>query len=262
MNIYTPNNIFYVYAYLRSKDSITASKGTPYYIGKGSNGRAYKNHGPVPLPSNKSNIVFLERQLSENKAFEIEKFLIAYHGRKDIGTGILLNRSEGGNGPSGRIASDETRAKMSITKKGRTFSEEHKAKISVALKGKRRPKATIIKISIAMSGENHPNYGKHHSEETKALMSAAQSGETHHMYGKHLSDGVKVKLSIAKSGENSPWYGKHLSDEHKIKISSTKKNRPIVECPHCSKQGKGPNMVRYHFNNCKLLACASGFNVG
>ncbi len=24
------------------------------------------------------------------------------------------------------------------------------------------------------------------------------------------------------------------------------------ECPHCGKQGKGPTMFRYHFNNCKL----------
>ena len=29
-------SIYYVYAYLRSKDSTIAPKGTPYYIGKGS----------------------------------------------------------------------------------------------------------------------------------------------------------------------------------------------------------------------------------
>jgi hypothetical protein len=27
--------MFYIYAYIRSKDSITAEAGTPYYIGKG-----------------------------------------------------------------------------------------------------------------------------------------------------------------------------------------------------------------------------------
>jgi hypothetical protein len=26
---------------------------------------------------------------------------------------------------------------------------------------------------------------------------------------------------------------------------------PLVSCPHCDKQGKGPVMKRYHFDNCK-----------
>lgn len=30
----TSTNIYYVYAYIRSKDSETARAGTPYYIGK------------------------------------------------------------------------------------------------------------------------------------------------------------------------------------------------------------------------------------
>jgi hypothetical protein len=24
-------------------------------------------------------------------------------------------------------------------------------------------------------------------------------------------------------------------------------------CPHCDKKGKGSNMKRYHFNNCKFM---------
>lgn len=34
--------IYYVYAYLREKDSDTASTGSPYYIGKGKNKRAWE----------------------------------------------------------------------------------------------------------------------------------------------------------------------------------------------------------------------------
>lgn len=44
------NNIYqyYVYAYLRKHDSKIAKAGTPYYIGKGRDGRAYKKHRKIP----------------------------------------------------------------------------------------------------------------------------------------------------------------------------------------------------------------------
>jgi hypothetical protein len=42
-----------------------------------------------------------------------------------------------------------------------------------------------IKIGLINNkGENHPNYGKHRSEETKKKLSEANSGEKHPMFGK------------------------------------------------------------------------------
>lgn len=151
-------NRFYTYAYLREDK-------TPYYIGKGSGNRAYKKcRKYVKPPEDVSRIIFLKQNLTEEQAFNHEIYMISVFGRKDLGTGILHNKTDGGEGVSGitpwnkgihhsektkqkikykrkfQIISNETKDKMSKLRKGISLSEDHKIKIGQSNKGKNKGK--------------------------------------------------------------------------------------------------------------------------
>jgi hypothetical protein len=108
-----PPSGFYVYAYLRKSDN------TPYYIGKGQNKRAYVKHRGLAVPNDKSKIVFLETNLTEVGALALERRMIQWYGRKDLGTGILINKTNGGEGTSGVVMSVETLIKKSLAMSGK-----------------------------------------------------------------------------------------------------------------------------------------------
>jgi hypothetical protein len=154
---------YYTYAYLREDR-------TPYYIGKGKGNRAYKRtRKELKSPKDKSRILILKQNLTEEEAFKHEIYMIAVFGRKDLGTGILYNRTNGGEGSSGALRSEELRKKISSSMKGRTFTKEHLDKISKKLKGRKVSEDHKKKNSEKLKGRKL-------SEETKKKMSESRIG--------------------------------------------------------------------------------------
>jgi len=167
---------FYVYVHVRATD------GKPFYVGKGCRKR-YKGHfdrNPMWKRTAKKygvKVIIHRDKLQEWAAFEVEQQLIALYGRRNTGHGYLCNLTDGGEGQSGYVPSDESNVKRSEKLKGRVFSESHKQKIAESNRTRILSEETKKKISDSrvgrFCGENHPLFGKKKSKESIEKTAAA-----------------------------------------------------------------------------------------
>ena len=232
---------YYTYAYLREDK-------TPYYIGKGTGKRIYSTNKRIKPPKDKSKVIYLKQNLTEEEAFKHEIYMIALFGRKDLGTGILVNMTNGGEGTSGWVPSEET--KMNISEANKNPSEETRRKISDAKKNpseETRKKMSDVQKGKILTEEHKKkisvaNKDKILSEEHKKKLSDAQKGNKNHNYGKTASEETRKRMSDAHKGENNPNYNKTASEETRRKISKKIKGRKwwndgcgnrkmMIECP-------------------------------
>jgi hypothetical protein len=187
MTIYsktTPPRGFYVYTWVRQKDSATGPTGSPYYIGKGKGNRAWRKNGP----KESDRVIILACGLLETEAFLLETKLITEYGRKDLGTGILINLTNGGDGVSGAVQSDATKAKRLASNAGRPggmtgkkqtelsnsrnrkshlgmkYSAEHNAANSARQIGVKQSQDLILKRTAWMEGSKQPQVACPHCD--------------------------------------------------------------------------------------------------
>lgn len=168
---------YYTYAYLKND-------GSPYYIGKGKINRLYDHRGKnCNPPKDRSRIIKLKQNITEEEAFKHEIYMIALFGKKCDNTGILMNIADGGNAPPTYYGEDsptkrpEVRAKIGAANKGRLkgkkIPEERRKKQSNTwkekLKNNPRPMSYYTENLKKMAERNRNDKEKHrrHSEMMK-----------------------------------------------------------------------------------------------
>jgi len=175
---------FYTYIWLRLD-------GTPYYVGKGQGRRGFiSGSHRLRRPISDDQIIVQEYECEEDSLFA-ECVLIAFYGRKDLGTGCLRNMTNGGEGVSGRIIPEWLRLRLIEVNTGRKASEETRHILRQSHLGQKVSPEARVKMSIARKGRSLS------PEHCKKLS----------FYARNRSEEHKRRLaeSCSKTRKGKPW---------------------------------------------------------
>jgi hypothetical protein len=189
------DDIYYVYVYLDTRKPGNFIYGNlkfnfePFYVGKGKGNRikhhiwckkdknSHKNNKIKKIISSGlfPETLKIYENLNENDAFikEIETIKIIGRYNKDTNSGSLVNLTDGGEGHSGLIQSEETKIKRVESLKKSTFyqtiiSTEFKEKMSkISNENYKNHPDIIEKLRISKLGEKNPQFGKTTSNKQK-----------------------------------------------------------------------------------------------
>lgn len=158
----------------------------------------------------------------------------------------------------GKKASQETKDKMSTTRKGVPKSEEHKRKIGDAHTGLTQSEETKRKISEGRigkyGGENHPMFGKKMNEDSKEQMIKSNIKTW-------SNPDLKQRISDANSGENNGGYIDGRWDNYPIyiairactKMKEWRRNVYRRDGYTCQITGKKGNLHPHHIKSFSTL---------
>lgn len=173
----------YVYRHIR------LDKNEPFYIGIGSDKeykRAYfrwdrNKYWNNIVSKTDYDVEILIDDIDWEMACKKEVEFISLYGRFDLGTGSLVNMTNGGDGTLGMRHSEESRKRMSEKRKGiRQYvaTQETKNKLSEIAKKRGIPSEQLKKMmeSKRMVGWTSHRKGIKHTEEAKEKMSKSRTG--------------------------------------------------------------------------------------
>lgn len=163
--------------------------GTPFYVGVGTRSR-YASHfspsakGENPMKDNiinkicsstggKVKVNMIAISDDRDNMLELEKYLISLYGRRDNGTGILSNMTDGGDGRCGFIMKEEQKEQLRKRipyNKGKKYSKSFREKVS---KGLKKHYQNMREQGITISPHKK---GSVTSEETKRKQSLVRKG--------------------------------------------------------------------------------------
>ena len=129
----------------------------------------------------------------------------------------LVNGTDGGEGVSGCIFSEERRRKMSKDTLARFAAKGHPRL------GCHHSKEAKLKMSLAKKDKPSHRINFHHSKKTCRKMSESRKGRIPWNKDVPCSEEVKHKISLSKKGKPNGCLGHHRSEETKRKLSKAAK---------------------------------------
>jgi hypothetical protein len=174
----------YVYRHIR------LDKNEPFYIGISGNNDNYRRAYSILdrnmywkriVAKTKYDVEIMLDDLTWEDVCEKEKEFILLYGRRDLGKGVLVNLTDGGEGLLNHKISEETSIKMGKAQLGNkkyllriTPQEEVNKKISIANKGRIRSEEYKERVKNHFKIHGHPSLGKKASNETKEKIAASR----------------------------------------------------------------------------------------
>lgn len=98
---------------------------------------------------------------------------------------------------------------------------------------------------VTLKGENRTSRQK----EASKIHSENQKGRTSPNKGKKCPEHLKEYYRKIYTGKKV----KPFTEEHKNRLRESAKNREKAKCPHCEKIGDRGAMIRWHFDNCRVV---------